>query len=297
MKQSILFLFVIFLLALQACEDIIEVKINEKDLDLYAVEAQITTEQNPSVFLYKTLRVNVNEPFQGVSDANVLLADNGQPQKSIILIEDSNKKGLYKVPEGQTFLGETGKTYTLTIQHQGITITGTETLVPVVSIDSIQVRASLKGDKRFLGVYTYGEEPAGKGSYYKWDIYLNGEKMSNAEHLSVASDEHVDGNYVNNFEIFTDFHDPKKKEEERLLKYGYTVQVKQTSISKFVYNYFFQVLNQQQSGGLFSVPPANIVSNLKGSNGKPVLGLFSASDVSSSNIVTIDDRIESGLNE
>ncbi len=297
MQRFIFYLFAVLLLTLQACEDVIEVKINEENLDLYAVEAQITTQENPTVFLYKTLRVNIDEPFPGVSGATVSIADNGQTQKSIQLIEDPVRKGFYKVPEGQLFLGEAGKTYTLTIQHEGVTISGTEMLSPVVAIDSIQVRASLKGDNRYLGIFTYGEEPEGKGNYYKWDIYVNGTKMSNADYISVASDEHVDGNYVNNFEIFTDFHDPNKKEQERKLKYGYTVQVKQTSISRFVYNYFFQVMNQQETGGLFSVPPANILSNLKASDGKPVLGLFTACDVSSSNIITINDKIEGGLDE
>jgi hypothetical protein len=48
---------------------------------------------------------------------------------------------------------------------------------------------------------------------------------------------------------------------------------------------------------LFSVPPANIQGNFTASDGKPVLGLFTAHDVSNSNVVVIDERIESGLSK
>jgi hypothetical protein len=70
-----------------------------------------------------------------------------------------------------------------------------------------------------------------------------------------------------------------------------TVQVMQTSISKFDYNFYFQVINQSNSGGLFSVPQANIKSNFTSSDGKPVLGIFTARDVSPSNKVVITQQL------
>ena len=50
-------------------------------------------------------------------------------------------------------------------------------------------------------------------------------------------------------------------------------------------------------GGLFSVPAANISGNFTSSDGKEVLGLFTAHDVSVSNHVVIDDRIESEIRQ
>ena len=52
------------------------------------------------------------------------------------------------------------------------------------------------------------------------------------------------------------------------------------------------MFNQGQTGGFFSVPPANIESNFTSSDGKTVLGLFTANDVSTSNSVIIDQSIE-----
>lgn len=296
MKRYYYLIAALFLLFLSSCEDVIDVKLTDQDLDLYAVEAKITTEGNPYVFLYKSLRVGDDSSYPGVNGATVVISDDSQPQKSIQLEESNETEGLYLVPENESFIGEVGKHYTLTIEHDGVTISGSDFLTSVEPIDSIQVRPSLRGDKRFLGVFTYGNEPQGVGDYYKWDIYINGELLNDAEYLFVASDELVDGNYVSSLEIFTDFHDPDKP-EDRLINLGDTILVKQNSISEFGYQYYYQMYNQSETGGLFSVPPANIKSNLTASDGTPVLGLFTASDVSVSNTVTIDENLESQLED
>ncbi len=296
MKRYILPVFALFLLAFTACEDVIDVKMSDENLDLYAIEAKITTESEPYVVLYKSLQVDDDAAYPGVSGATVTISDNGQPQKSIQLEESTETKGLYVVPEKENYIGEVGKKYTITIEHNGVTITGFDQLAKVEPVDSIQVRPSLRGDKRFLGIFTYGNEPKGVGDFYKWDLYINGKLLNGSEYLFVASDELVDGNYVESLEIFTDFHDLNKPEES-LLKSGYSVIVKQTSISEFAYMYYYQMFDQSGTGGLFSVPPANIKSNFTASDGRPVLGLFTAHDVSASNVVTIDQNLIDQLKE
>lgn len=289
-------IFILIAGLFSSCEDIIDVKLSDEMVDLYAVEANITTETNPFVYLYKSQKVNISDPYSGVSGATVKVSDNSQPSREITLTESTEKAGLYIVEPGSQFYGETGKEYKVTIETNGVTISGSDFLAPVEPIDSIQVHSSLRGDNRFLGIFTFGNEPAGQGNYYKWDIYINKKLLSQAEYLVIASDELVDGNYVVSFEIFTDFHDPSKP-EDRKIQLGDTIQVKQNSISAFDYEYYFQMLNQSQTGGLFSVPPANIESNFTSSNGKSVLGLFTANDVSTSNTVIINQAIEDQLKD
>ncbi|QGY42646.1 DUF4249 family protein [Maribellus comscasis] len=296
MKNKIYIILTSILFALSACEDVVEVKLSDEDVDLYAVEAKITTENNPYVFVYKTQVVSSDQSYEGLSNAVVTISDNSVPSNTIQLFESTETTGLYMPAENETYFGETGKEYTVSISTDGTTITGSDLLSQVEPIDSIQVHSSLRGDHRFLGVFTFGNETPGLGNYYKWDIYINDELLNEAEYLMVVNDELVDGNYVNGFEIFTDFHDPNE-ESERLLNFGDTVQVKQTSISEFAYYYYYQMLNQSMSGGMFSVPPANIESNFTASDGSTVLGLFTAHDVSTSNIVLIDETIESQLKD
>ena len=296
--KAINFKSIIFLLTISAlfvsCEDIVEVKLDNKDIGLYAVEAKITTDNNPYVFLYKSQLVSSDKDYPTVSGAKVVIADNSAPQKSITLQESNERKGLYIPKQGDVFLGEQAREYTLTITVDGVTMKSTELLAKVEPIDSIQIRPSSRGDKLFLGLFTYGKEPAGLGNYYKWDIYINKRYLNSSDNLIIASDELVDGNYIEGLEIYTDFHDPNKP-EDMTIQLGDTVQVKQTSISKFGYLYYYQMVNQGRTGGLFSVPPANIKSNIISSDGRPVLGVFTANDVSVSNTIVVDEKILSGL--
>ena len=289
---------ILFLLAISAffvsCEDIVELELSDKDIGMYAIEAKITTDNNPYVFLYKSQRINSDEGYPGVSGAKVVITDNSEPPKSINLQESDERQGLYLPTHGTLFWGEQSREYTLTITVEGITMSSTEFLAPVELIDSIHVRPSLRGEKLFLGIFGYGNEPQGPGNYYKWDIYINKIQLSSSNYLVIASDELVDGNYFNSLELFTDFHDIKLPKTS-ILKLGDTIQVKQTSISKFTYTYYYQMINQAQAGDPFSVPSANIKSNIVSSDGRNVAGLFTASDVSVSNTIIIDEIIISGL--
>ncbi|WP_372934239.1 DUF4249 family protein [Mariniphaga sediminis] len=293
--KYIFFLAFVFIL-MNACEDVIDIELSDEDVGLYAVEAKITTEDNPYVFLYKTQPVSSAEPYTGVSGAVVTISDNSQPPQTIQLAEDPENTGLYIPEEGIIFHGEYNKEYTVSISVGETTLTASDMLAKVEPIDSIQVHSSLRGDHLFLGIFTYGNETPGIGNYYKWDIYINNELLSGSEYLAVVSDEMVDGNYVNGFEIFTDFHDPEEP-SERLLNLGDTIQVKQTSISEFAWHFYSQMFEQGQTGGLFSVPPANIKGNFLSDDGRQVLGLFTAHDVSASNVVVIDEAIEEQLKE
>jgi hypothetical protein len=154
----------------------------------------------------------------------------------------------------------------------------------------------MRGNGMFLGIFTYGKEPKGLGNYYKWDVFVNDTLIHEADRMAVTSDEFVDGNYIAKLEVYTDFHDPNKP-LDRKLNVKDTVLVKQTSISEFAYNYYLQMMNQSTTGSLFSVPPANVRSNFTSSDGKSVLGVFTATDISVSNKVVIDQNRENQLNK
>lgn len=295
MKKPVYFILFLMAIVFSACEDVIDVKLSDENLNLTGVEASISTAEQPSVFLYKTLKVNQNQAYPGISGAVITLTDNATPANKITLAENQQRKGFYEVPENTVYLGVAGREYTLTIVAEGVTLTAKDKLSRVEPIDSIQVVPSLRGDKRFLGVFTYGKEPKGLGNFYKWDIYVNDSLITDAQRLAIASDEFVDGNYIAKLEIFTDFYDVDKEPEKRKLKLGDKIQVKQTSISEFAYNFYFQMINQSSTGSLFSVPQANIKSNFTSSDGKPVLGLFTARDVSVSNTVVVDQKLEDQL--
>lgn len=291
MKKYIFLIIIFATTLLISCEDVIQVKLNNENLNLFGVEASITTLDGPSVFLYQTLQVNKDEAYPGISGAVVTVSDDSIPVNKITLTEDPEKKGLYRESMNAVYLGITGREYTLTIQVKGVTLEAKDQLSKVEPIDSIQVVPSLRGDKRFLGIFTYGKETPGLGNFYKWDVYVNDTLLRDAGRMAIASDEFVDGNYISKLEVYTDFYEKSKEAKDRKLNLNDTVFVKQTSISEFAYNFYFQVINQSSTGSLFSVPPANIKSNFKSSDGKPILGLFTARDVSESNKVIINQDL------
>jgi hypothetical protein len=295
MKKYFLILPLV-ILGFTSCEDVIEVDLKEENTDLFAVEAKITTADEPFVFLTKALPVTVDQSYEGISDALVTITDDAQPSRTLNLVEDPGRKGYYIIPPGMDYYGEVGREYTVTIESKGVTLIAKDRLTPVTPIDSIQIKASLMGDLMFLGIFAYAQEPSGPGDHYKWDVYVNDTLLSDAQNLSIADDAMVDGNYCADLEIFTDFHDPNKP-EERKLKYRDIVYIKQTSLSAFSYNFYMQMINQSMTGFLFSVPPANVKGNFTASDDKTVLGMFSAHDVSLSNAVIIDDAIEGQLNK
>ena len=285
-KGIIIILFAI--VAFTSCEDVVDVKLDGEDIDLIAVEAYINTkaENNVYVKLERTLAVNQTTQNPVISNAVVQLSDNAATPNTVTLEEQGNT-GIYLLPAETSYPGVTGRTYTLTITTpDGTVITGEEYLQEIETLDSVKVNLSDRGNYEYLGIYINSQETPGLGNYYKWDIYINGEFLNDGEDLAFASDELVDGNYIYDMLILLDWED---EEEDKILHQGDTIVVEQLSISEAAYEFYWGLDDQAWAGGPFSVPPANVPSNLTSSDGKRILGLFSARDISVGNTVIIDD--------
>lgn len=283
-KIIILFAAAIFLLT--ACEDTVEVDLNTEDLDLITVEAYINTKANDNIFvkLEKSIQVDKEGINPPINNALVEISDDQSPAASVLLQEQGNT-GVYTLPEEESYEASPGRTYTLNITTpDGTIITASEYLQEVENLDSVKINLSNQGDYEYLGIHINSQETPGEGHYYKWDIYINGDFLNDSEDLAYASDELVDGNYIYDLTILLDW-----EEEDKILHLGDTVLVEQLSISEEAYDFYRGLEDQAWAGGPFSVPPANIPSNLKSNNGKRILGLFSARDISVGNTVVIDE--------
>lgn len=285
-KGIIILLFAV--VALTSCEDVVEVELNEADINLIAVEAYINTkaESNVYVKLERTLAVNQTAQNPVINNAVVQLSDNAETPNTVTL-EEEGSTGVYSLPAGTNYPGIPGRTYTLTITTpDGTVITGEEYLQEVENLDTVKVNLSDRGDFEYLGIFINSQETQGLGNYYKWDIYINGEFLNDGEDLAFASDELVDGNYIYDMLILLDWED---EEEDKILHPGDTIVVEQLSISAAAYDFYWSLSDQAWAGSPFSVPPANVPSNLSSNDGKRILGLFSARDISVGNTVIIDE--------
>ncbi|WP_321375886.1 DUF4249 domain-containing protein [uncultured Draconibacterium sp.] len=285
-KAFIILIFAV--IALTSCEDVVEVDLNDEDIDLIAVEAYINTksENNIYVKLERTLPVNQTAQNPAINDAVVQITDDAQTPHTVTLAEQGST-GVYLLPAGVDYPGVPGRTYTLTITTpDGTEITAEDYLQEVETLDSVKVNLSSIGDFEYLGIFINSQETPGLGHYYKWDIYINDEFLYNGEDLAFASDELVDGNYIYDMLIYLDW---EEEEEDQILHEGDTIRVEQLSISSAAYDFYWGLSDQAWAGSPFSVPPANVPSNLRSNDGKRILGLFSARDISVGNIIVIDE--------
>ena len=275
-------------LIVSACEDVVQVGLGHSDIDLVSVEAYINTKARNNIYvkLEYTLPVDQAETNPPIHNAVVTISDDaGEP--NTVTLEEYNSTGIYILPQRAQYIAETGRNYQLHITlPDGVEISGSDYLQAMEPLDSVKVNLSARGDYEYLAVFINTQETPGPGDYYKWDIFINGAFLYESQNLMIASDEFVEGNYIYDFEIFTDF---ALDDEDKVLLKGDTVTVEQSSISKTAYDFYTGMLNQAFSGSPYSVPPANLPGNLISSDGKKVLGIFSARDVSVGNIVIIGD--------
>lgn len=293
MKSIYLFraivLTILTILILVSCEDVVQVDLNDENLDLVAVEAYLDNRSTDNVYvkLVRSLPVDNNQQNPPVNNAIVEVSDM-ESSANTVTLEEVENTGIYRLQKNTSYKVVPGHNYQLKITlPDGVVITGSDYLERVETLDSVKVNLSARGDFEFLAVFISSQETPGPGNYYKWDIYINKRLLYESGNLTFASDELVDGNYIYNFEIFTDFYED---EEDKILYKGDTVYVEQLSISQTAYDYYIGMVNQAFTGGPFSVPPANLPGNLTSSDGKKVLGMFSARDVSLGNQVIIGDE-------
>lgn len=293
MKKNIAYKFLlpalVFQLLLCACEDVVQVELSEENIDLIAVEAYLSTRSRDNVYvkLQKSLAVDVTDSNPPVNNAVVELFDTDSAEHAVFL-EEYETSGVYQLPANKRFTAQTGRSYSLKITTEDdVEITASDYLAKVEALDTVKVHLSARGDYEYLAIFISSQETPGLGNYYKWDIYINSRLLYTSGNLAFASDELVDGNYIQDYEIFTDYYDD---DDDRVLFMGDTIYVEQLSISEPVYDFYKGMIDQAYSGSPFSVPPASVPSNLTSSDGKRVLGLFSARDISRGKQLIIGDQ-------
>lgn len=279
-----------------SCEDVVDVTLNDEDLDLMVVEAYISTKTKDNIYVKVTSTTEVDDTSNNpvISNAVVQLTDDADTPNSVTL-EEQGSTGIYLLPEGTSYPGISGRTYTLSITtSDGTVITAEEYLKEVPTLDTVKVNLYSMIGEEYLGVFVCSPETEEEGDYYKWDMYINSEELTDISELMYASDDLVDGNYISNLMLLLDWED---EEEDQYLHMGDTVIVEQLSISEAAYDFYCGLSNQESTGSIFSVPPANVPGNLTSSDGKTVLGIFSARDVSVGNTVIIDESNYTLLDE
>lgn len=276
MKHTLYLLLLCFLFA--SCEDKIDLDVPEGPEKL-VVDALLTDGDSlQTITLSRTSPYFESSRTPRVSGAQVYVTTSAG--QTIIFTENPVSKGDYeaiyemtdttlgfvmhvKLPDGRQYESYEERLHRVS---------------PIDSLRQSDEKYPARGDFRKEGyaglMTTY--EPSGMGDYYRWIIFVNGEKLIDPFSLIFADDRLVDGNPIIDWDIVYE------------LQEGDTVEIHQMSISERAYHYWTLIFAQITNfGGPFSTPPATIEGNIfrVGDEEETVLGFFGVSRVSKAMMV------------
>ncbi len=267
------------------CEDEIKVNVDYNNPKL-VVDAFINNlPQTQTITLSRAVNYFDTNTAPAVTNAQVLLFDTtaGKP-----FFFQHTEKGKYQfTPNAST--GDTftvGHDYALFILVDGDTLASFCNLARTATIDSIRL-VDVEGNGPPFNTTGYyvelmAKDAFGKGDFYWIKTFRNDTFLSSIDQLNISADmgntsTDVDGElfiYPIRYSGVNDFLRSFKKDE--------TVRLEIHSISAIAYGWFNLVRNENQNGGLFATPPANIFSNIIAVNKNPkntLGGLFCMSAV------------------
>ncbi|MCC5946448.1 MAG: DUF4249 domain-containing protein [Bernardetiaceae bacterium] len=267
MKQFhfILLIVGVFLMSflLYSCEKVIDLELEGTDNPFYVVDAHVVNYKGYSfVKLTQTMDFYAPGSTPRISNAQITVTDDlGNSER---FLEKPDSAGYY-VPENPDYKGEIGRTYTLRIEVGDEVFDAESTIFRTTDIDSVVVRFVPGNFFRDEGYYLYffAYEPPETRDFYRWKTYRNDTLIyENVSDILIASDELV-GSEIENLELPYRF------------DMGDHVRLEQYSLTEEAYNYYDQLISSFfNDGGLFSPPPVNPRSNIRGGR---VIGIFSTS--------------------
>jgi hypothetical protein len=187
----------------------------------------------------------------------------------------TDSAGIY-IPQDKTFVGVIGQKYTLNVEVDGKTYSGSDELVSVIPMDSLNYRLNEneredpKDFGRFYEVLLYAREPQDQTNYYLFKFYRNDSLKYYNDTDVYFSDDRFLGENIDGIETPI-FYKP-----------GDVARVEAYSISRSGYIFYYDlnsILNND-AGGMFGPVPASPRNNL--SNG--ALGFFQVSALNSATI-------------
>ncbi len=285
--QSAVFTSILVVLTLfqTGCEDEIIVSVDYNQPKL-VVDAFINNlPQTQTITLSKAVNYFDTNTAPAITNAQVLLFDTtaGKP-----FFFQHTEKGKYQFTpnanSGDTFT--IGHDYALFILVDGDTLASFCRLSRTATFDSIRL-VDVEGNGPPFNTTGYyvelmAKDAFGKGDFYWIKTFRNDTFLNNIDQLNISADmgntsTDVDGElfiYPIRYSGVNDFSRSFKKDEN--------IRLEIHSISPIAYGWFNLVRNENQNGGLFATPPANIFSNIIAINKNPkntLGGLFCMSAV------------------
>lgn len=250
MYKYLLYTLLVFLFS--ACTDVIDVDVPTADPRL-VIEASIDWEKGTSGN-DQFIELSMSTPFfdedqtNFVTGASVTVSDNTTGQ--VFIFEDQNN-GSYECSD---FIPELNRSYTLNVSYQDENYTAEETLMPVSKISRVEQSREGGFDDEALELNMYFPDPADKENYYLIRFYEHGDLLAE---LTDLDDEFTNGNEL---KIIYEKLDDDDIDREEFVP-GDVVDISLYGVSGTYLNYMQLLIEQTQSGGLFSATPVALKGN------------------------------------
>lgn len=251
--------YLIAILFLIACEEVIDIDLNDSNPRL-VIEGSIDNSNGP-------FTVKVSQTINYFGENDVIPVD---VERVTISTATGYSDILVSIAEGEyrttNILGEPGETYTLTVLHNGSTITASSTMPKPIAINKLQYAFD---DREFnpagesgYEVTCFFNDPPGQGNYYRLLVYQNEELLDDSG-FYLFEDRFSDGNEVS----YTFF--------DRRFDLDDDIKVELRTLDQQTYEYYDQ-LNDLLGGGMGpgagSAAPGNPTSVFS----EDALGVFAA---------------------
>lgn len=162
-------------------------------------------------------------------------------------------------------IGEIGKTYSLTVIHDGKTYTSSTSIYQPTKLDSLYWKP--QGNQQDVG-FSWGKlsDPAYSNDAYKWEVKYISDGVFSKTFNPYFNDKFFNGlSFEFGYENPMSFNDSTVSDQNRgFFVKGDTIVVKFSKLGQKEYNFFEKKYNQLYSGGNPFATPTNIPTNIKG---------------------------------
>ncbi len=271
MKKYSILIGVIIITLFSYCEKEITIDLPEPE-EKIVVEGWIEQDDYPVVIVTK------NAPYFAavdsaslfgliVTDAKVTVSDGINYEELSLSINPDYFP--YLVYNGNFIKGEIGKTYYLTVEVEGKTLTASTTIPQLVPFDSVWFKLEPQKDTLgFLWAHL-SDDPDADNFYRIFTKRINEDKKFIPIFGSAYEDKFFNGqsfafSIYRGIESFSDESEYENYHEMGYFKIGDTIVVKNCSIDEAHYKFWRTLEQEMYSGGSPFAVPTTIISNIQG---------------------------------
>jgi hypothetical protein len=186
---------------------------------------------------------------------------------------DDNKDGNYtwKPTAAIPNLGKIGMNFTLTVINKTETFKASSKLNRTALFDSLTIEFKKEGEfntgaKEGYYAILYARDNIGVGDCYRIKSFRNDSLFAKSQELNLAYDASFSkGGSTDGTSFILPIRNAINRRGE-IYKVGDKVQVDIISITEPTFEYYKRIQTQQQNGGLFANPPANVGTNIINAN-------------------------------